>query len=1087
MDAVMEDLVRSDVDAEMTVLTPEDITGQNLDAGDEVETLRNSLREAVHDDNVRPKMQCLMMDSSFSMVTMQGEDSGIAWETTPSRCTTPWASEAGNHTVDLSSPAAARPATPGSHPAGKIIFVMDEELMSRRKKTKERVSQKSKPILFESSENISGRPELVEVSQPNVKTEGEGDQEEPADPLEDKEQRLFRLVSEGSEILNIVVPPKLVTVDEEVSKEMVDNLSYLEESPVAKASEQTHDNELMISLGSDAAPGGPAKLTPAAGPRDPPGAPVPRPPGRAAPGNVDYFEAFNLVDAQAPGSPAVIAQGQEEPEAEAAAESQDTKKPVQSKDNTVTESVNTDKSDTVSLEEITSELLDEVFYGGTEDYMKSLDSASGGGAAGRAPSRLPSKPSGSNLFGSQEDILTPIFLPDGPPKIIDPILLEEPKAMAFLYTDLYEEAIGSRKKEEDTESMTSEKSFHSRHSDREARGYLEKYVLIDETPVVEAEPTDKEKRPQEGPRTLTQDLYDFGDFISKSEKGEVPNTEEEVTDFFRSSANSSPCDIEPFPRSLEEDDTQTTTKKKAKTEKSVSIKVEKAAEKSVDPLSISSFEFPSEEPEWGGTDEHPTGLDEKTVSVHTDQEGSDTNHPVAPPRKKVSTPKACLELAPLTPVDVITQEKEEEAGGKEQREEEKETASPAETADEGDGDGEETMAASSDVTPSENAAVKAGPSETQSVQDGNEKPAEEGDVKAKGEGRSEAETDTKQTDVKETDATEITAEEQGDTSTAVSTEPAKNNRQCIILYYKYDCEPDTLSQLRLCANSAMDNVPGVSPADPPGENGPDSCDSSSTDDGLVDAFGDLAALPVEVGERRPTCLRCRRPQKVCLCPFLPPQPLEVSTCLYVVQHPAEESRVLRTVPLLAACLPQGKCNVIVGRRFNEEKHPELAAVCHDSRTLILYPGPKSQNLEDLVQYQEVGTVKHNVIIIDGTWSQAKNMFLKNSLFHLPKQVQLNRTLSSQYVIRTQPSNICLSTLECAAVALSILERNDEIQEVLLRPLKALCSFQLQHGAQIHHSKEHLLRNGMYDKPMPKNKRKIKRMEKLITDHNICPR
>uniref|UniRef100_A0A3B3U3F5 tRNA-uridine aminocarboxypropyltransferase n=1 Tax=Poecilia latipinna TaxID=48699 RepID=A0A3B3U3F5_9TELE len=232
---------------------------------------------------------------------------------------------------------------------------------------------------------------------------------------------------------------------------------------------------------------------------------------------------------------------------------------------------------------------------------------------------------------------------------------------------------------------------------------------------------------------------------------------------------------------------------------------------------------------------------------------------------------------------------------------------------------------------------------------------------------------------------------------------------------------------------------------------------------------------------------CSRPQKVCLCPFLPQQPLEVSTCLYVVQHPAEESRVLRTVPLLAACLPQGKCNVIVGRRFNEEKHPELAAVCRNDKTLILYPGPKSQNLEELAQRLEISAVKHNVIIIDGTWSQAKNMFLKNSMFHLPKQVQLNRNLSSQYVIRTQPSNICLSTLECAAVALSVLEKNDEIQEILLRPLKALCSFQLQHGAQVHHSKEHLLRNGMYDKPMPKNKRKIKRMEKLMTDHNVCPR
>lgn len=228
-----------------------------------------------------------------------------------------------------------------------------------------------------------------------------------------------------------------------------------------------------------------------------------------------------------------------------------------------------------------------------------------------------------------------------------------------------------------------------------------------------------------------------------------------------------------------------------------------------------------------------------------------------------------------------------------------------------------------------------------------------------------------------------------------------------------------------------------------------------------------------------------RPEKVCLCPFLPQQPLEVSTCLYIVQHPNEESRVLRTVPLLAACLPQGKCKVIVGRRFSEERHPDLATVCQDSKTLILYPGPKAKNLEELEE-GELGNTKHNVILIDGTWSQAKNMFLKNNMFHLPKQVQLNRALSSQYVIRTQPSNMCLSTLECAAVTLSILERNDNIQEVLLRPLRALCSFQLQHGAQVHHSKEHLLKTGMYDKPMPKNKRKIKRMEKLVTDCHVCP-
>uniref|UniRef100_A0A9L0JK92 tRNA-uridine aminocarboxypropyltransferase n=1 Tax=Equus asinus TaxID=9793 RepID=A0A9L0JK92_EQUAS len=76
------------------------------------------------------------------------------------------------------------------------------------------------------------------------------------------------------------------------------------------------------------------------------------------------------------------------------------------------------------------------------------------------------------------------------------------------------------------------------------------------------------------------------------------------------------------------------------------------------------------------------------------------------------------------------------------------------------------------------------------------------------------------------------------------------------------------------------------------------------------------------------------------------------------------------------------------------------------------------------------------------------------------QVQLKTSISSQYVIRTQPTNRCLSTLECAAVALSILEKNIYIQETLLRPLQALCSFQLQHGAQIRLSKEHLLKNGL---------------------------
>ncbi|XP_011356569.1 DTW domain-containing protein 2 isoform X1 [Pteropus vampyrus] len=244
----------------------------------------------------------------------------------------------------------------------------------------------------------------------------------------------------------------------------------------------------------------------------------------------------------------------------------------------------------------------------------------------------------------------------------------------------------------------------------------------------------------------------------------------------------------------------------------------------------------------------------------------------------------------------------------------------------------------------------------------------------------------------------------------------------------------------------------------------------------------LWELPVEPAERRPECSRCSRPQKVCLCPFLPVYPLHVSTHLYIIQHPAEENKVLRTVPLLTACLPQDKCKVKIGRRFSEERDPELSTVCRKSGTLILYPGDEAANLEEFILDSPI--YPSTIIIIDGTWSQAKDIFYKNSLFRLPKQVQLKTSISSQYVIRTQPTNRCLSTLECAAVALSILEKNSDIQETLLRPLQALCSFQLQHGAQIRHSKEHLLKNGLYPKPMPKNKRKLRKMELLMNSVKI---
>lgn len=71
---------------------------------------------------------------------------------------------------------------------------------------------------------------MAEVSLPNVqqdKTKTDTDWEE----IKTKDQQLFSLISEGYEILNIRVPSKLPTVDEEEATELQDNLSYLDQTP----------------------------------------------------------------------------------------------------------------------------------------------------------------------------------------------------------------------------------------------------------------------------------------------------------------------------------------------------------------------------------------------------------------------------------------------------------------------------------------------------------------------------------------------------------------------------------------------------------------------------------------------------------------------------------------------------------------------------------------------------------------------------------------------------------------------------------------------------------------------------------------
>ena len=246
----------------------------------------------------------------------------------------------------------------------------------------------------------------------------------------------------------------------------------------------------------------------------------------------DYFENFNLLDHAVPAEQVPELQQENlQPPVELQAEEQTPAKETDSP------SASEDSFVFVTDVDIVGEHLDEVFYGegspADAPQRKDEDEADGGVRMRmRRESQRTMKEGGLVLFGSEETTLTPIYISSGPPKIIDQILLDEPTAMSFMYSDLYEDAVGQRQRSDEecseAESVVSDKSYKRRFSDSdEAEGYLEKFILKDETSNVEAQPESVNDR-RKGRMMFLQSEFEMTGCLTRTvEEAEIDKTKTE--------------------------------------------------------------------------------------------------------------------------------------------------------------------------------------------------------------------------------------------------------------------------------------------------------------------------------------------------------------------------------------------------------------------------------------------------------------------------------------------------------------------------------------------------------------------------------
>lgn len=189
------------------------------------------------------------------------------------------------------------------------------------------------------------------------------------------------------------------------------------------------------------------------------------------------------------------------------------------------------------------------------------------------------------------------------------------------------------------------------------------------------------------------------------------------------------------------------------------------------------------------------------------------------------------------------------------------------------------------------------------------------------------------------------------------------------------------------------------------------------------------------------CPHCGKPLPLCICDSV--TPIENRIAVLILQHPQEQDRALGTARLTARHFKDAV--VKIGLSW-PSLSKALGRPVHDpSRWAVLYLGSaKVSELDtdaEIVAINRKGEMeegqrailKHieGIVLLDGTWSQAKALWWRNAWMLKCQRVILGPRRPSRYGhLRKEPRSDGLSTIEAAALLLGALEKRPDIAAAL---------------------------------------------------------
>jgi DTW domain-containing protein YfiP len=194
-------------------------------------------------------------------------------------------------------------------------------------------------------------------------------------------------------------------------------------------------------------------------------------------------------------------------------------------------------------------------------------------------------------------------------------------------------------------------------------------------------------------------------------------------------------------------------------------------------------------------------------------------------------------------------------------------------------------------------------------------------------------------------------------------------------------------------------------------------------------------------EAIPDCPDCHKPLPLCICDSI--TPIENRIAPLILQHPQEQDRALGTARLTALHFKNAVLKI--GLSWPSLSKAVGRPVHDPQRWAVLYLG--SAKVADLdtdravVAINRKGEVEDDqrailkdiegIVLLDGTWSQAKALWWRNAWMLKCQRVILGPAKPSLYgKLRREPRRDGLSTIEAAAMLLAALEKRPDIEATL---------------------------------------------------------